>query len=67
MKELLPGKAHIRITITSSVKLNLNEYYASVNGPYPSSSQFLFQSESKCKVFVMNISFPSYYIFIYIP
>ena len=59
MKGLLPGKVHIRITI-SSVKLNLNEYYASVNGPYPSSPQFLFQSESKCKVFVMNISFPSY-------
>ena len=30
------------------------------NRPFPSSSQALFQSEAKCEVFVMKISFHSY-------
>ena len=30
------------------------------NRPFPSSSQPPFQSEAKCKVFVMKISFQSY-------
>ena len=48
-----PFSCHLQTDLTQ-------EMIAGTIRPFPSSPQSLFQDESKCKVFVMNISFNSY-------
>ena len=45
---------------SATIHLDFKEEMFIVNTPFPNSSQPPFQSEAKCEVFVMKISFHSY-------